>query len=444
MFNNNASKIRIFIFSVFFLFTAIFCSYAGVHNQPHKIYVLKTGYFDFIFPKQSSQLVFDLASKADSLYEKACVQMEYSNKFRMPVVVSPDSSELSVSYSPSPYNRIIIYDTLASSDYFYSSETIEKLFYTQILKAIVSSIRSRNWEIAHIFIGIDALQPSHLFNVPPSFIEGAVDALSESSFFTDNSDLQLIYMAKLDGVFPDYFQVSGVTDGYVYSELERACCKAFSAYMIQRWGIDKYQEYWQSCGRVNFFCLMPGIFNKVYGLSLKKAWKDFGDSIEWQGDLLPLKIMEGESKVVITSDNSASFVSPVKSICGIVWFDSINNEVCLLNDRNKKSVLFSACDVNRLTLSDDRRYLAISYDIERSHSNLKKSQTRVYDLVKKRFIGATYSVKDACVVSLPYRKKALAGIAYENDCAVIKMYLLNDELIKDVLYSRKFPYGTVP
>lgn len=444
MFNNNFDKIRLYIFSIFFLFTSVFCSYAGVHNQPHKIYVLKTVYFDFIFPKQDSQLVFDLSSKADALYEKACEEMNFSKKFRMPVVVSPDNSELSVSYSPSPYNRIIIYDTLASADYFYDPTSIEKLFYTQILKAVVSSIRSRNWEIAHIFIGIDALQPSHLFNVPPAFIEGAVDALSENSFLTDNSDLQLIYMAKLDGCFPNYFQISGVSNCHIYSELEKACCKAFSAYMIQRWGIDKYQEYWQACGKINFFCLMPGIFNRVYGLSLKNAWKNFEESIQWPVDLLPAKIMEGETKSLISSDNTASFISPVKSLIGVVWFDSINNEVCVLNDKNKKTVLFSAYDVYRLALSEDRRYLAVSYDIKRSHPNLKKSQTRVYDLVKKTFIGATYAVRDACVISLPYRKKALAGIAYENDCAVIKMYLLNDELIKDVLYSRKFPYGTVP
>ena len=85
--------------------------------------------------------------------------------------------------------------------------------------------------------------------------------------------------AKQNNKFPSWVDVSGAKDFYTQEDLELCATSAFSAYIMQRWGWNKFLEYWNECGKIHFFKLMPQIFEKVYKITLEQAWEEFKQSI---------------------------------------------------------------------------------------------------------------------------------------------------------------------
>ena len=84
---------------------------ANVLGRPRKMFLVKTEHFDIIYSNLSEETALLLVQNADALYEKAAEALGAENNLHMPVIISPDSDELSVTYTESPYNRIIIFDS---------------------------------------------------------------------------------------------------------------------------------------------------------------------------------------------------------------------------------------------------------------------------------------------------------------------------------------------
>ena len=100
----------VFFFLIFasqFLFSNIFSSYK-------KVLVVKTQYFDVIFPEDCKQTADIIIKNADYLFDSACSTFKLEKKFRLPVVISRDSDNFEADYTPSPYNRIIVFDGIPS------------------------------------------------------------------------------------------------------------------------------------------------------------------------------------------------------------------------------------------------------------------------------------------------------------------------------------------
>ena len=434
------------VIAFIFCFVFILPLYAGLYSKPHKMYVLKEANFSIIFPEQSSVTARLIADNCEEFFKQAQEKTSLKESFTIPVIITPDTAELSVKYFQQPYNRIIVRDALAGKSEIYSKDMLLDLFYKAVLEAAAYTVRSKNWETLHTLTGVDLFQPIYLVNVSSAFVDGAVGAWDETDIanITDDIAYEYLIQAKMAKRFPTWKQVSGVSDSYLYSKIERITCSAFSAYIMQRWGVDKFLEYWNECGRLHFFALMSGIFHKVYGVSLASAWKDFVEAIEIPDDMTLRSPMKDFAEVVFKRKDF-HIASPVKASNGIIWYDEMRNEVSILKKKKKKrKKLFSASEVTRLSISTDKRYLAVSAYRARSEDSLTEPYTRVYDLQEKKFLQGAYPITEACLVLLPYHKYAVAGRCGEGQNTQMRLYLVNDTNHDDILMTRNFAPSAVP
>jgi hypothetical protein len=419
--------------------------HAAVFEHPRSVSVLPTKYFDIMFPKQCTYTAQLIAEHGDELFDQVCRELKVEKRFRMPVVISPDSAVLSVSYTASPYNRIVIYDVLPGSDSAYYGDTVLIQFKREVVRAVSLSIRSPFWQFLSTFLSADILQPAYLLNLPFSFVEGAcltVGYEDGASLLDDRASLQLLSQAKLEGCFPTWLQAAGSRDIYPGKKLSQAAGSAFAAYIQQRWGMDRYVVFWHESGSLHLFKLTAGIFKKVYKVSLSSAWKDFESAVPLPADMADMDTFGKCSTVVFPHDQNSLEQYLVSGPYGTIWYDAARHEVDLLTPDKKKLTLFVATDVVRLTLSEDGQYLAVSFSAEGSRTQFKKQRVMVYNVLGRNFLHQKYQMRDGCVMKLADGKLAVAGIDTEGQCAKLCIYALDDD--EKEIYSRAFPQNIIP
>ncbi len=429
--------------------------FCGEMVKPRTVRVLSTQYFDFLFPEDNSQTALLLAGQADQLYLKAKQTFNCSSDFRTIVVISPDSDTLSVKYTASPYNRIVIFDAIGSIETVSYANGIVDLFYHEVGRAVSQSVRSPAMTFLSEHLLGDAFQPVGLFNVPYSFLEGAVYALDEKSLsglLYDNWNLQLLIQAKSENKFPSLLQVSGAYDIFPGNKLDFIAAAAFYAYIQQKWGLEKFGEYWQECGKLNFFKLDTGIFSLVYGQKLSDAWTEFIDAIP-----LPQEIVEDAENVhnFLKPDYDSNYKFIVSTNYGLVWYDELKEEVDIsgfYDYESLRQLLFLANGVTNLTVSPDGRFLAVSHRQGGIRQTFEEDLVRLYDLKQRKFLSEKYDMRDGAVVTLANGNYAVMGNYVEDGYSSLVVYEseeLNrlagkENAASQVIYLRSFPEDVTP
>ena len=461
-FQNKKAFSKIFLL----LWLAIFsCSlFAGEMARPRTVNVISTEYFDILFPAESSATATLLAQNADQIYLNAKQTFNCRYDFRTIVVISPDSETLSVKYTASPYNRIVIFDAVGSIETSSYSNGLLDLFNHEIGRAVSQSVRSETLDfVAKNFLG-DAFQPAALFNVPYSFLEGAVYAEDEqfmSGLLYDNWNLQLLMQAKLEGKFPSLIQASGAYDIYPGTSLSIFAAAAFYAYIQQRWGIEKFGEYWQECGKINFFKLEKKIFLAVYGEEIQTVWKDFIDAIPLPPKFETLANEEAtpasdeKSELFLKKDYDSNYKFVVSTNYGLVWYDDFKEEVDisgLYDLESPRQLLFLANGVTNLTVSPCGRFLLVSHSQGGIREQFKHDLIRIYDLKNRRFLKEKFEMRDGAVVQFKDGRYGVMGNSTENGHSCLKVYeseqmnllLGYSDASLSLVYSREFEDGTTP
>lgn len=430
----------------------VFCGEMAI---PRTVYVLSTQYFDFLFPRENEATVRMLAEKADQIYLSAKQTFNCSSDFRTIVVLSPDSDTLSVQYTASPYNRIVIFDAVGSLEISSYANGLYDLFAHEVGRAVSQSVRSKAMDfIARHFLG-DAFQPVGLLNVPYSFLEGAVyseDEKSMSGLLYDNWNLELLMQAKLENKFPSLLQVSGAYDIHPVNKIDYIAAAAFYAYIQQLWGIEKFGEYWQECGKLNLFKLEKGIFLKVYGTSLTQAWQDFIEAIPLPQNFL----QEEKSRPFLKADSDSNYKFIVSTNYGLVWYDDLKEEVDIsgfYDYQSIKQLLFLANNITNLTVSPDGRFLVVSHVQGGSRQKFEQDLVRIYDLKERKFLSEKYQMRDGSIVRLEDGRFAVAGNYVDDGYSCLRIYespaldyLLGFEvdLYQGLIYSRSFESSIIP
>ncbi|MDE5899015.1 MAG: hypothetical protein K2H09_07125 [Treponemataceae bacterium] len=417
---------------------------ANVFGRPRIVSVLKTQYFDICFPKKSADTAAFLAEHCDQLYERACFELAAEQKFRMPVVISPDSDVFSVEYSASPYNRIVIYGGLPDADSASSRSILLDSFFMEAARAVASSIRSPFWQVVSRIFGADSLQPAALLNMPYSFVEGAVQTASSGRdgsprFLNDAAAMQLLSQARADNAFPRWIDAAGSRDTYPGKRLAAAAGAAFASYLQQRWGMEAYLSFWKESGKVHFFKLTAGIFKKVYGLPIAEVWKDFENSI-------PLYECEDAGTALFPNDAESRFRFVNAGKNGIVWYDESLHEVAQGTFQPDGSVrrrrLFTATDITSLSLSPDGTKLAVSYRAEKMNRALFADRTKIYDIERRAFFNGAYSLRCAALMELPGGAAAVVGVKNNGGRAQLAVHRL--EKNSAALCTFDLPGGMIP
>ncbi|MBQ5632459.1 MAG: hypothetical protein IIU99_05085, partial [Treponema sp.] len=81
-----------------------------------KLKIIKTEFFDIIYPEISQQAAAVLVQNADNYYKELAAYYKLNYDIRFTVTIYPNTDMMNANYAPFPYNRIILYDTMCSPE----------------------------------------------------------------------------------------------------------------------------------------------------------------------------------------------------------------------------------------------------------------------------------------------------------------------------------------
>lgn len=445
-------------------------------ERPRKVYVISTDFFEILFSEKSIHTAQLLAQNADNLYRQAQSNIQVENNRKISVIISPDSQEFSINYTPHPYHRIVVYEAVPEYEDSFSEQNLLTTFYNELIHQVFQSVKSPLVAQISKILKSDKIQPVYLENMPFSFLEG-IQFVEEKNLsedfhinnFKDTFFLQIMSQAKLENKFPPFLQASGVMDIYPGKLIAQACGSGFCAYIQQRWGLEKFYEFCKNCGSFNLYST-EGVFYNTYQVPLNEIWNDFMDSIPLPADLNNINQLEEKSIEILPQENKGLYEHLLYSPYGIIWYDKIRHEISIYKPENNyltqensglagRKLLFLADDVNRLSLSSDGRFLVLSFYKKGFRENLAKNQTKIFDLKTQLFTGDNFNLRDSCLVKLEDGSYAIAGIYDNNSFASLQIQTadklnkliakeLNQETEKSntqkIIYQKDFSSDTIP
>lgn len=390
----------------------LFCSaYSlGIMSGEKKIRVVKTKWFDIIYPEGSEKSARLLYEKADSIYYEIAELYGMEPQARMPVVLSPAVESQNAFWSSAYYNHIVIYDTTEIEALSVFSDTLLGTFRHELTHAYSYNVKNKFWRTLGNIFG-EPLNPGMLF-ITPGWAEGAA-VTSESSGGEGRINYEYFWQymkqAKIDGNFPDYSDIQGAASKYpsgAYYNFNAA----FNNWLQTKFGMDKYAAVWYKC--VNFQTVSIGkTFKSVYGISINQAWKQFIDELpvpDVEKDPVKAGLTQDffdASKKSFSGKNTSAHVYASLSVSekGLIYTDSSASAVYFVEAEklseqtiNPKK-LFTQKNLKSAKFSADGRYIAVSYYSELSGAI--KSRIKIYDFEKKRWINISgHGLEDASIV----------------------------------------------
>ncbi|MCI6186479.1 MAG: hypothetical protein MR739_04795 [Spirochaetia bacterium] len=419
---NSLNKIvsKRLIFVVLILVSISFSLFAKNDDNKTKnqLFAVKTKYFEIIYPQECKKSAEILFENADKIYLEVADQYGLTPSFSMPIVLTPATDSFNAFWTSAPYNHIVIYDTSfsISSDLAVFSETLIQTFRHELTHAVTYNMKSPFWNAVSTIFG-DCITPASLW-ISSGMAEGAT-VTSESAAgegrLNDEFAKHMVKQAKIENQFPSYYDVLGSRDKYPAGSFYYFN-GAFHQWLQQKFGMEKYAEFWYKL--VNLKALTVGIaFNKVYGIKLKDAWKEFEESYpvpEIPSNPLETGLIQdffNSQNDCFSKQNKTGFYinSLTQSQNAIAWLDNYGGRVFYVSRTDlqnkihksdieiKPKMLFQLKNAQSISLSDDGKFLTVSYFSE--NSNGEKSRTKIYNIdTKKFFTVKTKSIKDSAII----------------------------------------------
>ena len=253
--------------------------------------VIRTEYFDIIFPRESEASARMLASYADRIYEQMTALLGIEVRFRIPVVFNPHTDVFNGFYAPFPNPHIVLFDTPMDIEWTTFPDVVKYLFVHELAHAISLNQRGSVGWFFHRIFGNMAF-PITWANSPLFMVEGVAVSLESLSGFGRNNDpliRQRLRQAVHEGEFLTPIQAAGVYDLPLQGAFFHEYGGLFSQWLLQNYGMEKYVELWHAMGRLSgssFFVYRSGffrIFRNVYGRYFPDVWADFRDSFALDG-----------------------------------------------------------------------------------------------------------------------------------------------------------------
>ncbi|MDR0388035.1 MAG: hypothetical protein LBH57_08360, partial [Treponema sp.] len=279
------------------LFVCFFCAAGTSLNAQWRrpfpsLRVIKTAHFDIVYPPESEKSAQTLAGFADRVYDQVSGILRISVPGRIPVTLTPYTDSFNGYANPVPYPHIVLLDTpLPVEDMGAYTNALEGLFLHELTHVISLSTRKPwlagmhkvfgGWVFPSVFtapgfmvegvtVSLESLDGTGRVN-DPLFRSGLIQALHENAFFTP---VQASGMYDLPHIANGSYHYGGF----------------FSAYLQQRYGMEKYAELWAAMGsgrfRLSFRVYNSGyyaLFRRVYGRPFQDVWNEFTESLRIPG-----------------------------------------------------------------------------------------------------------------------------------------------------------------
>ena len=370
----------------------ILCMSILVAESFDKTLVIRTNYFDIIYPPKSAETAALLAEYADGFADEICGLLETSMKERIPVYLDPNEEVTNAYYSSAYYSHIVLYDTVPLEGRLgVFRDNILMIFYHELTHAISLTIQTPFWQVMSRIFG-DYLSINQIVTMPLSFVEGVTvsfESRSGEGRLNDPLTDHFLIEDKYENKFCSWADAAGARDVYPGGTTSYLYGGAFSAWLQKTYGMEKYAELWRLGGGVSLFHFsVSGRFKQVYGIGLDDAWDEFRDSI-----VVPDDIKENPATLSEAGDGICSALASGPN--GIAWYDGNACAVKFRDSVGNVTSLFDAdSSLHRLSFSPDGKLLLVS--AAAISGKAIRQQVRVYDMQRHRFLAESWpGLRDA-------------------------------------------------
>ena len=373
---------RVFLLLAVMLLCAQLNARSGMLWGEKNLRVLKTQWFDIIYPERSSESAAVLYERVDGIYEEVCEQYGLQPYLRMPVIITPAVHKYNAFWTAVPYNHIAIYDTgeSGSSELAVFSEAMLSTFRHELTHAVTYNMKNGGWRLAGKIFG-DFLVPG-MFSITSGMAEGATltsESAAGEGRLNDEYAKHYVKQAKIEGKFPSYHDVSGSADiapggaPYFFNG-------AFHQWLQDNYGMEPYTEFWYRVVNGKNITI-SGAFKKSFGIKLQQAWKQFYESYE-----IP-EVKADPVEAGISSDFCRLYGSQYASLTAanntIVWLDYNSNRVYTADSEGRIKKLFAQYGLTDVRLSNDGRFIAVSYF--NTNTGTPIARVKIYDMQTRSF-----------------------------------------------------------
>ena len=472
--NSKICKKLIAVFTLLLLCAGLF-AHGGMLSGEKKLRVVKTKWFDIIYPERCEASAAILYEKADQVYDEVTAQYGLTPAFRMPVVITPAVDQFNAFWTAVPYNHIAIYDTGSSgaSELAVFSETLLSTFRHELTHAVTFNMKNGFWRFMGAVFG-DEVAPGML-SVTSGMAEGATvtsESANGEGRYNDEYAMHPVKQAKIEGKFPAYHDVSGASDVSPYGAAYYFN-GAFHGWLQEQYGMEAYAEFWYRVVNGKNFTI-AGAFKKAFGVKLRRAWKLFEEEYEVPAvEANPVSAGLAEDFFITdgtdySSLNNAGSLYSSLSAAGekLIWLDSLGSRVFYVDKEIaadnfdeltglagiKPKKLFSMRGLQDVSLSNDGRFIAASYLTDNPATI--RARVKIYDLERKSFYSVKdKGLKDAAILSAAdgYYLIAQKYLAQTYSISVYKIKLSKDGRITGLepysevkLGEEELPYEFTP
>ena len=380
-------KFKKFLFVAFLLLVCIFPSFSlgGVlADSSTPLHVIRTEYFDIIFPEECRESAQKIEAVCDDYYLEITSLLETQAWQRFPVTITRSVEQLNAYYAAIPYNRIVLYDTLPENSLDSFSDTIQSVFYHELTHAVTYNMKSGVLKALSFFA--DCMNPAWL-TVTTFWAEGATvsfESKKNGGRLNNPFATQIVNQSKIEGCFPSWRDVTGARDTYPGGTDAYMFGSMFASYLQETYGMSRYAEFWKTAGSKISLTFIAGVFKKVYNKSISEVWKEFEKTLEIDSGEKNARCLSHRKGRITTFDvYQESESGEVK----IAFFDAASASLRLLTlsgdgkiKKNKK--LLAVRTLSRIAFSPDGKKLALSRYVDKKNV---KAVLAEYDLVKKRY-----------------------------------------------------------
>ena len=398
---------------------------AGVAGDVWSLRTASTEHFDIIYSDANLETASLLYDNCEDIYASLVEYFGSDPRLHIPVVVTSVYKELNAYCTTYPANRIVMFDTVPSQGMLTNyPQTILYVFRHELTHAFQDNFRGPFMNVMSKIFG-DTLSLGTFLYLYPSLSEGGAvvsESLDGYGRLNDSYSMQIVKQAKLEGLFPNWFQIAGARDTYPSGLLYYNFSAAFLEYLSITYGYDTISDVYVRFKWLKWLSTPGQVIEDKIGKSVYDAWQDFYEWVE-----VPETVTEAAPVESLT--RAGRFASPVLSADGSVYIYDSSTWSVLRFDRDLgscTSVLQLPTDERNLSLSADGNLMLIPFvsDQKACVRLYNVSSGRKADLIHE-FSSAERDYRGGCFVRLDLDEYVLLyGNNGQN--TYIDLYTLDD------------------